>query len=402
MIQGRAILVVDLGNSSTKGCVLFGKNANTGLFRKRRFDIPNVFAPVQADYQVAAEYDSATSTILSVDTELNGVPVKGLFCNGEVQMKERPLTTIKPSATSKKFDLVSTVLSYRLAFLFACKEIMDMQRISDWKQLDVSWTVVTLLPPGDLEIGQSKIKDIVMDIKSVDATFPEVSVPIKVDDVKVLPEGYCAYTAVVYDEGRVFREDYKFLAGETVIIYDIGAGTTDCLIMQDNKLIQNSKYTVQQGGNNVFQLVRKKLQLKGLDLSDDDIRNGVIKGYVKDGAKQIDIVDIVNESKDEIAQKIISAFQDFLELTDIRVRSVGYVLICGGGSMQDSDCEGIVPLSDKVVDNFKMMSPNAELIEIPEHEVTKTNEDGEPYKTSERINPRELNLIGASILAELF
>ena len=70
MVQGSGILVVDLGNSSTKGKVLFGKDSQTGKYRERKFDIPNVFAPIDEGYVVSSDYDDDTSTILRVDTQL--------------------------------------------------------------------------------------------------------------------------------------------------------------------------------------------------------------------------------------------------------------------------------------------------------------------------------------------
>ena len=401
MVQGNGILVVDLGNSSTKGKVLFGKDSQTGKFRERKFDLSNVFAPIDEGYVVSSDYDDSTSTILYADTSLNGRVIKGNFCNGDLQAKEKPLCTIKPSASDKKYNLDSTVLSYRLAFLYAYKAIMNMQRISDFNQLDITWSVVTLLPPGDLDEGAEPLKNLIRNIDRLQVVYPEVDIPIKIDKVVVLPEGYCAYAGVVYDIGHQFRPDYKFLTEETVLVADIGAGTTDILLIKNNKLVQNSKYTITQGGNNVYQLVRRKLRMQGLDIDDSDIKNGIITGEVKDGSKKISIVNIVNEAKAEVAQKIVSEIQDFLEVTDIKARSVGYVLVCGGGSMQDSDVKEIIPMSNKVIEYFKQLSPNSDLVKIPTHLVNKELEDGDIVKVEEMISPRELNLLGASILAEL-
>ena len=400
MVQGNATLVIDLGNSSTKGKVLFGKDSQTGKFREREFDIPNVFAPIDENYIVSPDYDDATSTILRVNTELNGRQIKGDFCNGDLQVKEKPLCTIKPSASDKKYNLDSTVLSYRLAFLFAYKAIMNMQRISDFSQLDITWTVVTLLPPGDLDEGKAPLTELIQSIDKLEAVFPKVDLPIKISKIVVLPEGYCAYAGVVYDIGCQFRPDYKYLTEESVLVIDIGAGTSDILLIKNNKLVQNSKYTITQGGNNVYQLVRRKLRMMGLDLDDASIKAGIIKGEVKDGAKKISIVDIVNNAKLEVAQKIVSEIQDFFDLTDTKTRSIGYLLICGGGSMQDSDVPEIIPMSTKVLESFKVLSPNAQLIDIPTHIVSKELQDGDIEKVEEMISPRKLNLLGASILAE--
>lgn len=401
MVQGNAILVVDLGNSCTKCITMFGKSATTGKYKEKRFDIPNVFAPINKGYEVSSDYKPATSAIISVETELNGMQIRGHYCNGELQAKEKPVSTIKPSAMEKKYNLESSVLSYNMAFLRACEAVMDITQVYDFKQLDLTWTVVTLLPPGDIDTGKEKITKMVQSIKEVNSVFPEAKIPINVREVHVLPEGFCAYVGVVYNKGNIFRPDYKFLTEETVLIFDIGAGTTDCLVIKDNKLVQSSKYTVTQGGNNVYQLVRKNLNLQGMIFDDRELMEGVVRGYVKDGAKKFSLVDLVNEAKEEIAQKLISEFQNFIEVTDLKMRSIGYVLICGGGSMVDSDADGIMPLSEKVIQSVKRQAVNCELVKIPMHTVQKEEPDGDVRTVEEPISPRDLNLIGASILAEV-
>lgn len=403
MVQGNATLVVDLGNSSTKGMVLYGRDAQTGKYRERRFDLCNQFAIVAPDYQVPSDYNDTTSTVLSIDAVVNGKQVKGTFCNGEVQQKEKPTGILRPTATRKKYELDTTALSFELAFLYGYKAIMNMARVNDFSQLDITWNVVTLLPPGDVDNGKDKIEEIVRSIKHLNASFPQCDIDLKVDKVVVLPEGYCAYIGVVYDKGNTYRLDYKFLNEETVIVFDVGAGTTDCMLVKNGKLVQTSKHTVNKGGNNVMQIVKRELELQGLDLEEANIQRGIIKGYVKDGSKQISIADIVNTAKTEVASIIIEDFTGYLERTDIKVRSVGYALVCGGGSMNDSDCEDIRPLSEGLINNFKELSPNVGVVEIPSHIVTKPSdaEDGTFVKVEEQISPRDLNLIGASILAEL-
>lgn len=401
MVQGNAILVVDLGNSSTKGKVLFGKDSQTGKYRERKFELPNIFATIPEDYEVSSDYSDLTSTILSVDTSLNDITIKGHFCNGELQQNERSVATIRPTAKLKKYESESTVLSYRLAFLFACKAIMNMSRVSDFSQLDITWTVVTLLPPGDIDAGSDKIKAIVEDIKEVNSVYPKADIPIKITKTIVLPEGYCAYIGTVYDVGHVYRPDYKFLTEEVILILDIGAGTTDCVLIKNNKLVQNSKNSISLGGNNVFQLVKKKILVSGIDVDDETVREGVIKGFIKDGAKKVSIIDEVNQAKAEVARQIVSGIIGYFEGSDINVRNIGYILVCGGGSMVDSECEEIPPISKQILDNIKQMAKNCELVEIPTHVVQKEQQDGDIKKVEEQISPRDLNLIGASIMAEL-
>ena len=399
MVQGKPILVIDFGNSSTKCTVLFGKDS-MGRFRERQFELSNVFAPIEEGYEVSSDYNDSTSTIINVDSRVNGMSVVGHFCNGELQEREKPLSTIKPSAFDKKYNLEATVLSLRMAFLYAYKAVMNMQRVSDVSQLDLKWTVVTLLPPGDIDTGREAMTALVKEITYVDSVYPKMSMYVTIDNVVILPEGFCAYAAVVYDRGQIFRAGYENLKDETVMIFDIGAGTTDCMIIRNNKLIQDSKHTVEQGGNNVHNLVRKELRMKGIDLDEQSIIKGVVKGTVRDGAKDISIVDIVNKAKKQVAQKITSDFQDYLSTVDIRMRSIGYVLVCGGGSMSDADCKDIIPLSSSIIELLHKLSPNMELIPLPKVKTTSTDDEGNTVVKESELSARMLNLVGASILAE--
>ena len=405
MISGSATLVIDLGNSSSKCKVLFGKDAKTKLFKYRQFELLNVFASIENNYAISSDYNPITSLVLDIDTskdnpELLAGVATGHYCVGDLQTREFPLTGMKPTATQHKWELPTTPLSLRYAFFQAARSILAMNNTTDFSQLDVTWKVIALLPPGDVAIGQQVIKDMIKNINEVRCVFPDVSIPVKVEKCTVLPEGYCAYVGVVYDEGQTFREECRYLTEETVLVYDIGAGTTDCLVIKDNKLVQNSKFTIQLGGNNVFQEVRQALRLNGLNISNENIEQGIVKGFVKDGAKKVSIVDEINKARQTAAIKINNEFQGYIEGTDLKIKDISFVIVCGGGALENTKNPDIHPLSAKIIENLKTLSPNVELVELPMHKVIKEKADGGVEKIEERINPRELNLIGASILAE--
>ena len=165
---------------------------------------------------------------------------------------------------------------------------------------------------------------------------------------------------------------------------------------------QSSKHTVNQGGINLFNIVRQSLRLAGIDVDTEELQLGVIKGSIKDGAKNISIVDYVNKAKNEVAIKIVSDFQDYLSTTDIKMRSVGFVITCGGGSMSDSECPEIEPLSTKIIEVVKQLTPNAEIVKLPKVSRKVTDEEsGDSKVIEETMSARLLNLIGASILAEV-
>lgn len=400
MITGNAKLIIDLGNSSTKGMVIYGKNAN-GKPKSKKFTVPNVFGQVvDPNYSVSNDYSPMSSTIIRVDTELNGTRIVGDYAVGELQEKEFYQATIRPSAKRKKYDNDTTPLSYRMAFYEGARALLDINGVHDLTQVDVDWEVVTLLPPADIDRGADKIKAIITDIKEVTCKYPDVKLDVKVKSVNVLPEGFCAYAGVLYDTGLVFRKDYKFLKDETVLVLDVGAGTTDMLVIKDNKLVQNSRFTVDAGGNNIESKVKLALMQEGYQLDAKAISDGIITGKIKAGSKYIDIIDKVNNAKEVVAGKIIDSVVTYIEGADMMMSSIGYLIICGGGSIDDATDSGIHSLSSLIMNKFKDYVPNAELVTLPEQDTLVTEDDGDVKPVKQTISPRDLNLIGASILAE--
>ncbi|MBR4313572.1 MAG: hypothetical protein IKP66_01525, partial [Lachnospiraceae bacterium] len=185
MIQGNAILVIDIGNSSTKCRVLFGKDPKTKLYKYRQFELPNVFASVDSDYVISSDYSPKTSVVLDIDASkeeedtLAGV-VTGQYCAGELQQREFSLVGMKPTATQHKWELPTTPLSLRYAFYRAARSILAMNNASDFNQLDITWKVVALLPPGDVDLGKDTLTKMITSIKRITCKFPEVSFPVNV------------------------------------------------------------------------------------------------------------------------------------------------------------------------------------------------------------------------------
>lgn len=402
MAKYNAILVVDMGNSSTKINVLT-KGAKEKSYREKVFELPNEFAQVEKDYVVSTDYTPDTSCIFAIDSiqkDDGSVLAAGHYCAGLLRENEFSDNKIRPSATVKKYRLDSTYLSARLMFLYATQAVAELHNQTNIESMDITWKVVTLLPPGQISTGAKIMENLFKSITSVEYIFPQVTLPVNIDEVKVLAEGYCAYLATVFDKGHKFRNEYKSLIDENVIIFDIGAGTTDCLVVKKNTLVQNSKFTIDKGGNNVRGLVKYSLSEEDIIIDDIELDQGLITGYIKDGTTKVDISDYINKAREIIANSLVAGFQNFAETYDIKVRSIGYILICGGGSISNADNTKIVPLSEKMVQNFKALAPNSKLIATPKNTVKTTDAEGNETTVEEEISPKFLNLVGASIAAE--
>lgn len=387
MIKVTAKLVVDLGNSETRVKTIYGKTAK-GTPRSRLSLLDNRYSTISEDkvefFLDGNSYSPGNSSIFKVE---NGL----YYCNGELCNMEMHHTSFRPSALEKKYEAAVSRLSLINALRKGIEDVADFSNC-DVNSIDIEWEIYLLLPPEDLESGAKPLSDMVKSIKTVDFIMPKLKKDIKIKAVNVLPEGVCAFFGVVYKRKNSIRPDYKYLVenGESSIIFDIGAGTTDIVMVKGSKVVHSSRFTKEVGGNNVHRLVQRSLRNRGISLPDEVVREGVNSGFVKNGSKMLDISEDISAAKNAVSNQLVDAVQEFFETSMISIRTISYILVCGGGA-EASLNENIDPISNYIVRYMKKLSPNIELIKLP----TVVSEAGRVT-----VSPRLLNIIGAGIIAE--
>ena len=411
MVKGKAVLVLDFGNSETRVAVKYGKDSRQRV-RERKFDLPNSFARVTEDYRLPDSYDEDSSSIMEMSCSTSNKEYFGNFAHGEVVRVdfEPSNACVRPTAQQSKYDTYNTVLSYGAALLQATRCIMEMTQTPDPNDLDIEWHIVSLLPPGDLSTGAELMEKLLMsaEIKFVQPKFDFSG--IKPTSVMTLPEGFCAYIGVIYESYGIYREGYSDIAKGITLIIDIGAGTTDATIVENGQVVDNSKHTISIGGNNVRQSVRAKVKEKyGFKPNENDATQAIVSGILRDGSKKINILDIIDSAKQDVAVRLTNDIRDFFEEIMYNIRRIDNLLVCGGGTLSgtiDKDTlidmgykeESLIdrPISEILQEYISELAPNSTLVEMPKKKV----KDSSGVETLETISPRMLNIEGASIIAD--
>lgn len=377
MVQGKATLVVDLGNSETRVLTIFGKTTS-GELRYRLSSLDNRFGPLDDDYEVPDDYTAENTRIFRRDY--------GTYCVGDLCRREIA-ADLRPSAIEKKYRSDVSELSLIQAFLQGYIDVANMMQVPV-DRVDVEWDVVVLLPPADVSVGSEYIGKMVRGIKKIDFIMPDVQKSIYIKDVRVMPEGFCAYLGILFDMRRKVRPEYAHLKKETTIIFDIGAGTTDISVIEDGKIISATKYTVSLGGNNVHQKVKSMLNASGKTYPESMVQEGVEKGYLKSGNMRQPLTREIAKAKNEIARGIVNSVRDFFESSQYPIEKIENMIVCGGGAI-DANIEGVHPLSEYLVEYMKRLTENITLVELPRI----AGEDGK----EDVVSPRILNVLGAGI-----
>lgn len=382
MIKASATLIVDMGNSETRVATVYGKTMN-GVPRLIISKIPNSFAELPEGYEIPEEYKNENSIVFNYK---NNKP----FTSGELCEREFPVSSVRPTAIEKKYEAFSTELTLNAALLEGYRSVAQITG-ADIDDLDISWKVVVLLPPADMFVGAKQVADKVRSIKSLNFIQPDFTADIDITEVNVYPESLMAFMGVVFGIGGTINSGMKNLLKETILIIDIGAGTTDFCVVKNSSIIEDTKETVDTGGNNVHQKVRQMLKREGLALPDKVVQEATVRGTVKDGSRELSIVDKINDAKEMVASALTGAIRDFFESTQFPARTIEKVLVVGGGSMTPK-VEGIKSMSEYLTKYLHGFAPNADLVEIPQINIeTSTGVFG--------ATPRELNILGALVVS---
>lgn len=390
-------VILDLGNSDTRVYVRFFSKKKNRVVSKR-IELSNRFYSMPLGTVVPTSYKPEHTSVIQIDGEY-----VGFYANGELVLREYEKISTRPTSNTSKSSF-NSALSFALAVVKAVRIIAEENGVQP-QDVRGNCHVVALLPPiycnkteiEKLEAEFRKIKT-VTDMYTSEGT--QLTIPVNISSVVVFPEGFAAYIGCMYDKELEIRKGYEKYETEPVLIMDVGAGTTDIMVVAGTEIIDSTKETIRTGGNNVKSKLSRMIRTKYNygSILDSQLEKAMITGLIADGTQDIDVSDLVMMAKTEVANGLVNSVNDFLEGTDYPLRAIRGLLPAGGGTLGGNN-DNITSLASVIVNLIKDFSPNIDIIELPD-KLDDNNkvilEDGKPVKMS----PRELNIEGALILSE--
>ena len=361
----KAGILIDFGNSETRMTLLVNNKEKTTVLSDR-------FAALEAGYIVPVEYNNDKSNVICV----NG----SYYASGALADREFSGQLIRPSSMQNKSEQLVTEISFNQVLITAIQQLASGSGLAV-SEIEPTFNISVLLPPMEHDIHIDSMKKLLSEVQVVTSYMPlEFTCPVKIDKIQVWPEGLAAFFGVYYTEQdgglvEVF-ENLTYSTGN-VLILDIGAGTTDVVMIKDTELLLDSKDTFNLGGNTVEGQLRKLLRQK-YGFTPSDISTIVERGELNDGNTVKDVSALVTSAKDTYSKMLMTHITGYLERMSISMREVKGVLVVGGGSLPSiRDGKVVSPaMSDVLINYFKELSPNISLM----------NTDGK--------NPRLLNIEG--------
>ena len=122
-----------------------------------------------------------------------------------------------------------------------------------------------------------------------------------------------------------------------VLSFDIGASTSDLVIINDRKFVEHSGYTCKLGGNIIDDLLRNEIRRKlGVEVSNDDIAEAVRTGRLAYGNSYKDVSEELKKCKKQFAKMLFEKIQNYFATNGMGLQSIKAIFMSGGGSMPSS------------------------------------------------------------------
>lgn len=246
------------------------------------------------------------------------------------------------------------------------------------------------LPPMEVATAKDYVTEQLSGSYEVVFNKLDRKVNINIVSVACKEESLMALLAFFFDMHGSLREEAKAYSRGNVLSIDIGASTTDLVVVKDMRYLEKSAQTYKTGGNVARDIVANDIRAKfGYDPTDEETEFVMAEGRLPMGNSYVDMKDSVDKAKRELAAQIVNNIQSYFRLVNIPIQSIRAIIVSGGGSMRSE-------YTDTAGKSFVVSKPISEFITEELHKVCNTI-DVVPFSH----NPRQANAIGLFIVASL-
>lgn len=390
-------LVVDLGNSQTRAAVI-GKE---GLIKPIReyFVLENAYHIYKhKDGFNLAGYEGSGSVIFKANNSKDSVMYTTGSISKEYVGKEQPTgLTTKYKANTTEIGLARTMIE---ALTIVAKQ--EGKTVSEIAQV-IEVNLIVLVPPLEVASALTHFEQKYAKGMYIGVAFPEslaLGANIKINNVKVLNEGLMGYMAATIDYTKMNNRELKYdITKSEVLVLDIGAGTTELMLINNNKMVENSRTTLRIGGLNVINKAKGYIEeMHEISISNEQAREAAITGYLTIGRKQIDVIDIINNTRAEVAEATVNDINNYLSGMTIPLTSVTDILVFGGGAIKAKGT-GLKSIDSYIQQTLTDYAVGAEIVDLSDY----IDKEVDERITGDVLtfNERTLNIIGAITAVEI-
>lgn len=391
-------LMVDLGNSETRAVAQIVEDGivkhTRGYLLDNHFVVENLATKdMYSPYIQSEDFSKLDSNILEVSLQVGEKKFDKLVMWGDLATANLPKKLRTPvSHLAKANNLLNYVVLINL-----------MDKVLDWVNMvyptstkqelskKVQFDLAVLTPPAQVSSARKIFESNLVRTFKYKNLYDGVELDLKVNSVKVLPEGYSSFYSVFLNYADLnLRPHYADLASRNVLIIDFGEGTTDLIGVSSQRFLESLNHTIKIGGSTILSKVRASVNKRlGLDIPIASFKDVLKTCEVQYGSTTYKVREDVEQAIYSVASDIAQEVFTYLRGAEVEVSSFDRLLLVGGGVVPNGST---VTISDALLSELQVELPTLDLVDLQYLEEPEI--EGIPFDLT---SPRYLNILGLMI-----
>lgn len=391
-------LMVDLGNSETRAVAQIVEDGivkhTRGYLLDNHFVVENLATKdMYSPYIQSEDFSKLDSNILEVSLQVGEKKVDKLVMWGDLATANLPKKLRTPvSHLAKANNLLNYVVLINL-----------MDKVLDWVNMiyptsskqalskEIQFDLAVLTPPAQVSSARTIFGSNLVRTFKYKNLYDGVELDLKVNSVKVLPEGYSSFYSVFLNYADLnLRPHYADLASRNVLIIDFGEGTTDLIGVSSQRFLESLNHTIKIGGSTILSKVRASVNKRlSLDIPIASFKDVLKTCEVQYGSTIYKVREDVEQAIYSVASDIAQEVFTYLRGAEVEVSSFDRLLLVGGGVVPNGST---VTISDALLSELQVELPTLDLVDLQYLEEPEI--DGIPFDLT---SPRYLNILGLMI-----
>ena len=288
-----------------------------------------------------SRYDNFEMCVTCPEQDKSGTPLEGIlgkcvsFGKYAARSKE---TAIRPSVDNKKCTQAINYASVLASIAY------EVERGNLWGKIKVLLAV----PPVEIEQAKQAFQALVGVYKVTlvgGGRLADDEQTFEITEVGCYEESMLTCTSFLFSKRGPKHPE---LLGKTLLVFDIGASTTDVGIVKKGVYWDKSQQTLRIGGNMIRDIIKDALYEKyEVLLEGEELEDVITLGKVEICGEEYSIVDLLNEAREHCAAEIREQMSTYFKRTGTDVKTIGAVVLSGGGSLSSGAGNGEDDTMDK-------------------------------------------------------
>lgn len=354
--ESNFVVSVDIGSTQTRTFLRDETGYESGVL--------TVDTPYIAIQRKLEDVSTKPAIASNLEAVINGGSVSAHIIKGEMRTLYNKSSRNLASACSK-LDQEGSYIS--ILFMLGLNALLyEMDKNEQYKVHKIN--VMLALPSEDIGSNTRKDKLDSMLKGIFEIYFPRFnrSVTIDVTDINICSEVSAAAIDYIISSVYATDDEHKLPDSGSCVFLDCGGRNKSAILYKNGRLATESSVSLPGGGENYIRHLSKVIQNNiGINRPDNkSVFESLPTAVLRNGAKDIDIVDCMQEAKEALAEQLMDVVLELLDYNDMQLQDISYI-ICSGRTMLPSARHDIVVSQSVSVELEKLvhdMSPNTNCI----------------------------------------